>query len=141
MDLIDNIESIKKNIIEYFKREKEILFAYIFGSLVKKTANKLSDIDIAIYIDERSADNRNFRYGYQAEVLTDLIKILGTKKVDLVILNSAPPLLRHRVIYHGEIIYSADERERIRFQLDTINKYMDYKMLQKKTLSKQKVVA
>jgi hypothetical protein len=34
----------------------------------------------------------------------------------------------------GELIYSINEKERIRFQVDTINRYIDYKMLQRKTL-------
>ena len=141
MAFISNIESIKKNIAKYFSGKEEVLFAYIFGSLPKKTANKLSDIDIAIYIDTNKLARSEFRYGYQSEVLTDMIKISQTSKVDLVILNSAPPLLKHRVIYHGELIYSADEKERIRFQVDTINMYMDYKMLHKKPLTNKKVVA
>jgi uncharacterized protein len=141
MDFGNNIESIEKTITKYLRGKGEILFAYIFGSLAKKTSNRLSDIDIAIYIDDKKIDNSKFRYGYQAEVMTDLIGLLKTRKVDLVILNSAPPLLKHRVIYFGELIYSIDEKERIRFQVDTINRYIDYKMLQRKTLAKPKVVA
>ncbi len=132
MDLLNKIGTIKETLSKYFNEKDEIIFAYIFGSLAKKTANKLSDIDIAIFIDEKKINENDFRYGYQAELLTDLMKLLRTKKVDLVILNSAPPLLRHRVIYYGELIYSAGEKERIRFQVDTINRYMDYKMLRKK---------
>lgn len=132
MDLLNKIGTIKETLSKYFNEKDEIIFAYIFGSLAKKTANKLSDIDIAIFIDEKKINENDFRYGYQAELLTDLMKLLRTKKVDLVILNSAPPLLRHRVIYYGELIYSAGEKERIRFQVDTINRYMDYKMLKKK---------
>jgi len=141
MDFGNNIESIEKTITKYLRGKGEILFAYIFGSLAKKTSNRLSDIDIAIYIDDKKIDNSKFRYGYQAEVMTDLIGLLKTRKVDLVILNSTPPLLKHRVIYFGELIYSIDEKERIRFQVDTINRYIDYKMLQRKTLTKRKVVA
>ena len=141
MDFGNNIKSIEKTIVKYLRGKEEIFFAYIFGSLARKTSNRLSDIDIAIYIDDKKIDNSKFRYGYQAEVMTDLIGLLKTRKVDLVILNSAPPLLKHRVIYFGELIYSIDEKERIRFQVDTINRYIDYKMLQRKTLTKRKVVA
>ncbi len=141
MDFGNNIKSIEKTIVKYLRGKEEIFFAYIFGSLARKTSNRLSDIDIAIYIDDKKIDNSKFRYGYQAEVMTDLIGLLKTRKVDLVILNSTPPLLKHRVIYFGELIYSIDEKERIRFQVDTINRYIDYKMLQRKTLTKRKVVA
>ena len=83
MDFVNNIGSTKKNIAKYLSRKEEILFSYIFGSLTKNTANKLSDIDIAIYIDEKKIKSSEFRYGYQSEVLTDLIKLLKTREVDL----------------------------------------------------------
>ena len=127
-----NLTTVKKKLLGYFKNHKEILFAYIFGSQITKKTNKFSDIDIAIFIDKIKIKDDLYRYGYQAETLTDIMNLLGTNKVDLVILNDVKPLLKHRVIYFGELIYSINEKERINFQVDTINKYMDYKMLQKK---------
>ena len=127
-DKID-LNSVKEKLINYFKKHKEILFAYIFGSQVRKKANKLSDIDIAIFIDMEKIDEKEYRYGYVAEILTDIMSLLRTNKVDLVLLNYAKPLLRHRVIYFGELIYCINDKERINFQVDTINKYVDYKML------------
>ena len=132
MDLLNKIDIIEEILKEYFKGRDEILFAYIFGSLATRTSNKLSDIDIAIFIDVKKINEKDYRYGYQAEILTDLMQRLKTNKVDLVILNSAPVLLKHRVIYFGKLIYSIDERERVKFQVDTINRYTDYKMLKKK---------
>ncbi|MBM3710395.1 MAG: nucleotidyltransferase domain-containing protein [Actinobacteria bacterium] len=132
MNLLNKIELIKETLNDYFKDRHEILFAYIFGSTVTGTANKLSDIDIAIFINEKKINEKDYRYGYQAEILTDLMKILKTDKVDLVILNYATTLLKHRVIYFGKLIYSIDEEERVKFQVNTINKYMDYKMLKRK---------
>jgi predicted nucleotidyltransferase len=130
-DKID-LNSVKEKLINYFKKHKEILFAYIFGSQVRKKANKLSDIDIAIFIDMEKIDEKEYRYGYVAEILTDIMSLLRTNKVDLVLLNYAKPLLRHRVIYFGELIYCINDKERINFQVDTINKYVDYKMLLRK---------
>ena len=127
-----NLTTVKKKLLRYFKKHKEVLFAYIFGSQIKKKTNKFSDIDIAIFIDKIKINDELYRYGYQAETLTDIMNLLGTNKVDLVILNDVKPLFKHRVIYFGELIHSINEKERINFQVDTINKYMDYKMLQKK---------
>ena len=127
-----NLTMVKKKLLSYFKNHKEVLFAYIFGSQITKKTNKFSDIDIAIFIDKIKINDELYRYGYQAETLTDIMNLLGTNKVDLVILNDVKPLFKHRVIYFGELIHSINEKERINFQVDTINKYMDYKMLQKK---------
>lgn len=127
-----DISIAKEKLPNYFINHKEILFAYIFGSQITKKANKLSDIDIAIFVDKTKINEKMYRYGYQAEILTEIMDLLSTSKVDLVILNNVKAFLRHRVIYFGELIHSINEKERINFQVDTINKYMDYKMLQKK---------
>ena len=132
MKLEIDLDKLKTKLTEFFHERDEVLFAYIFGSLATKSSNKFSDIDIAIFTDMEIIDNSEYRYGYQAEVLTDLMNLLHTDKVDLVILNSAPPLLKHRVIYYGELLYTASEKDRINFQVDTINSYMDYKMLKRK---------
>ena len=58
-----DLNFVKENLINYFKKHKEILFAYIFGSQVSKKANKLSDIDIAIYADVEKIDEKDYRYG------------------------------------------------------------------------------
>ena len=132
MKLKTDLNGLKTKLKNFFKEKEEILFAYIFGSFATKSNNKFSDIDIAIFTDIKKINQKNFRYGYQAEVLTDLMHFLKTDKVDLILLNSAPPLLKYRVIYHGNLVYCKDDRERINFQIDSINKYMDFKMLQRK---------
>lgn len=39
----------KETLKEYFKKRKDVAFAFLFGSQARGTATKLSDIDIAIY--------------------------------------------------------------------------------------------
>ena len=123
---IDEIKSILK---KYFQKHTEIDVAYIFGSVTQGRTSSLSDIDIAVITDSQQIKEETYRYGYKAEILTDLIKLLKTNDVDLVILNEVNTLLKHRVLYFGKLIYSKNERKRIAFQTDTINKYNDYKQL------------
>lgn len=130
-----NINEIREILKEYFQRHSEIEVVYIFGSITQGKINVLSDIDIAIILDSQQVDERLYRYGYKAEILTDLIKVLKTNNVDLVILNEANPLLRHRVLYFGRVIHSKNEKKRIQFQIDTINKYNDFKQLIKPHLA------
>jgi len=130
------IGEIKNTLNGYLQKHPEIEVAYIFGSLAQGKTNALSDIDIAIITDSQQINNKTYRYGYKAEILTDLIKLLKTNNIDLVILNKANTLLKHRVLHHGILIYSKNERERINFQIDTINKYNDFKQLIKPHLTK-----
>lgn len=130
-----SVESVKKNLAEYCERHPEIEVAYIFGSMARGTESALSDIDIAILIDDQQINEDKFRYGYKAEILTDLMQILKTNHVDLVILNEANTLLRHRVLYNGKLIHSKNEKKRIQFQTNTIDRYIDFKELMKPHLN------
>ncbi|MEM4234743.1 MAG: nucleotidyltransferase domain-containing protein, partial [Candidatus Methanomethylicaceae archaeon] len=46
-------EAIKRQLAPYFVRRSEILLAYLFGSAARGRTNKLSDIDIALLVDEK----------------------------------------------------------------------------------------
>jgi len=125
------VTGIKKVLDDYFISHPEIILVYIFGSIAQGRSNKLSDIDIAILINKKMIQEKKYRYGYKAAIITDLIQLLKTNEVDLVILNEANPFLRHRVLYHGKLIHSKDEVIRINFQVDTIRKYNDVKYIYK----------
>jgi len=125
----DNLKKNQKFLIEYFETHSEIEVAYIFGSVAQGKSSPLSDIDIAILVDNQKVDENAYRYGYKAEILSDLIKLLKTNAIDLVILNEANTLLKHRVLYSGKILHSKNEKKRIEFQTTTISKYNDYKQL------------
>ena len=125
----DNLEKNQELLIDYFKKHSEIEVAYIFGSVAQGKSSPLSDIDIAILVDNQKIDENAYRYGYKAEILSDLIKLLKTNDIDLVILNEANTLLKHRVLYSGKILHSKNENKRIAFQTTTISKYNDYKQL------------
>ena len=106
------MDEIRNTLNGYLQKHPEIEVAYIFGSLAQGKTNALSDIDIAIITDSQQINNKTYRYGYKAEILTDLIKLFKTNNIDLVILNKANTLLKHRVLHNGILIYSKNERER-----------------------------
>ena len=130
------ISKIGKILNDYFQKHPEIEVAYIFGSVAQGRNNMLSDIDIAIITDDQQINGKTYRYGYKAEILTDLSKLLKTNNIDLVTLTEATTLLKHRVLYYGKLIYSKNERKRIDFQIDTINRYNDFKHLMKTHVTK-----
>jgi hypothetical protein len=95
--------------------------------VAKGTANKMSDIDIAVMVDPKF--DKTFPYGYQAELIADFMRILKRNDVDVVILNDAKILLKHQILRYGKFIYIRDMQARIQFQIDTINQYEDFKVL------------
>lgn len=123
------VNEIQEILREYFEKRPEIEVAYVFGSTAQERTNTLSDVDLAIILGSQRVNEKSYRYGYKAEILADLIKLLKTNNVDLVILDEVSPLLRQRVLYFGKLIYSKNEQKRIQFQTDTVNKYNDFRQL------------
>lgn len=93
---------------------EEIAFAYLFGSRGRGEERPDSDWDIAVYVREDLS--RDDRFALRLRLLAELDD-LG--RVDLVILNDAPPLLAHRAIM-GERLLVRDEVALVRFSVRTL---------------------
>ena len=109
---------------EALAAREEILEAYLFGSRARGGARPDSDIDVAVYVDEACADDGH--WGYQAELTTDLMAVLGTNEVDVVVLNKAPILLYHRVLRDGVRFLSRDLRATTTRAAQALSRYFDF---------------
>ncbi len=116
------IKEIRDKVAEYFSARPEIRFVYLFGSQAKNDAGKLSDIDIAVYLDEIDEYKR---FDIRLELIGEVGSLLKTDKIDLVILNDVDIFLAYQVVYFGKIIYSKDELSRIRYEAKTLSLYFD----------------
>lgn len=116
-----NVESI----IKVLENERDILFAYLFGSYAKGTQNEKSDIDIAVYlIDEEILEKYPL---YTSRLAIRIENILDKKKVDVRILNGSTLRFRNQVLMHGKLLFSKDEKKRIEFETSSLAKYYDFK--------------
>lgn len=117
-----------KRIVGYFKEQKEVSALYVFGSSAKGNMTGESDIDIAVLIDESKLKKTNFeslkKKYYAASPDFSL------RPVDIVILNTAPPFLKHQVLKAGKILFDRNKKERVRFTTMSITEYLDYKPIQ-----------
>lgn len=102
----------------------EILDAYLFGSQARGDAGALSDIDVAVFIDEDLIGPGP--YGYDAELITDLMTELGTNDIDVVLLNRAPPLLYHRVLRDGKLLVTRDLAATTTRAGYALSRYLDF---------------
>jgi predicted nucleotidyltransferase len=82
----------------------EVREAYLFGSHARGQAQPHSDIDVAVFAEPLP----DAPFGYEADLCADLMEACGTNRIDLVVLNRAPPLLYHRVISEGVRIFARD---------------------------------
>jgi predicted nucleotidyltransferase len=109
-----------KKIKNFLKDEKNIVFAYIFGSYVNGNYHKNSDIDIALFFDEYSFDN-------YLDITHKLEKLLY-KKVDIVVLNNSKNIYLLEDIIRNSIVIK-DSHKRDDFELKRWHEILDFKEL------------
>lgn len=112
------IEALKR----VFESDEKVVAAYLFGSKARGSDIEGSDFDIAVLL---SSTPKNL-LDYYLHLLNRVSEILGDR-VDLIILNTAPPLLKHQVIKWGKTIYTRSERSRILFEASAQCEYLDFK--------------
>lgn len=113
------------------EKRPEVVAAYLFGSSVFGRTHPQSDVDIALFVEEKAYQklDKAEPYGYKARMMVELMEALGTDRVGLVLLHGAPPLLAHEVIARGKLLFSQDEKARLSFEVATKHRYMDTKPL------------
>lgn len=127
MDKDEAIGALREKLLPLLRRREEVIAAYLFGSTVTGKTHAESDIDVALLVDEGQYKklDRAVPYGYKARMISNLARLLGTDKVDLVILNEAPPLLANEVISKGRLLFCRDDRARLRFEVRAKLRYAD----------------
>jgi hypothetical protein len=108
----------------FFEARDEVLEAYLFGSSAAGSAQAHSDVDVAVYLREPSPPASAF--GYAADLTTALMGALGTNRIDVVVLNEAPPLLYHRVLRDGVRVLSRDLRATTAREGRALSRYCDF---------------
>jgi predicted nucleotidyltransferase len=107
------------------KYRKEVVFAYLFGSMAQENAFPLSDVDIAVFL--RDAEERTF-FDTKLALLGDLCRILKRNDVDVLVLNTAKNLiLIEQVIRNGIIIFDQDPELREKFEQEFLHQVIDFK--------------
>ena len=105
---------------EYLRSHPKVVFAYLFGGLARGERRPLSDVDIAVYLAGIATAE------VKLDILGKLIDILGTDEIDLVILNTAPPLLSMNVLRNKRVVADNEPAMRHRFESLSFRKYFDF---------------
>jgi predicted nucleotidyltransferase len=99
----------------------EVQEAYLFGSHARGEAQAHSDVDVAVWVSQIP----DAPFGYEAGLAADLMAALGESRVDVVLLNRAPPLLAHEAIC-GVRIFARDLRATTVREGRAISRYCDW---------------
>jgi predicted nucleotidyltransferase len=104
-----------------------VVAAMLIGSQARAKAGPLSDIDIGVW-HEPGLDPGE-RLELRLELAGGAGEALGTDEVDIVLLNEATPLMRHRAIRDARRLIERDAKERVRLESRAILDYLDTKPL------------
>jgi hypothetical protein len=116
----------RPGIVERLKAElervpPECLAAYLFGSTARGEHTERSDIDLGLLYREgppRTLDSPPRR-------LEGRLELALRRTVQVVVMNSAPPDLVHRILRDGILCLDRDRRARLRFEVKARNEYFD----------------
>lgn len=140
--------AVRERIRDAMMERTEVVFAYLFGSRAAGGERRSSDVDVAVYLEEEavggpgySAAGRGAGGEHSSEAWSaihgDLVRAVGSSRdrggapegIDLVLLNRLPPLLADRVARTGELLFSRDDPQRIRWLVRTKSRYCDLRPL------------
>ena len=105
--------------------DRSVRLAWLHGSRARGTARRESDIDVAVLLDDDHAENPTAIKDSIWRLAGALGREVRSDRLDLVLLNDAPALLRHRVVRDGVLLFARSEVERVRFVRRTIREYQD----------------
>jgi len=114
---------INERISKILKKERNISFAYIFGSYARKEARKESDVDIAIFLKNSSVIEKNPKF--EVKLALEIEKVVN-RSVDVRIMNDKPLTFINQVLKHGKVLFSRNENERINFEMKMFSLYSDF---------------
>lgn len=106
---------------EFLADDPVVCFAFLFGSYVKGTQKKTSDLDLAVYFHDPSPEGDRLLH------LVSTLSNISAREIDLVVLNHASAFLRHQVMKYGASLIVKDRDVYRKFREKTISDYQEYK--------------
>jgi len=101
-----------------------IVFAYLFGGLARGEPKPLSDVDIAVYLDDENKNTADFKLA----LIAALTRELNTDELDLVILNTVPLSLAGRIQESMQVLVDKDPPRRYDYESLLRRQFADFKI-------------
>lgn len=100
-----------------------VVAATLIGSRARGTTGPLSDVDIGVWHDPEL--DVAARLQLRLALAQAASQALGTDEIDIVPLNHATPLVRHRSIRDGRRLVERDRKARVRLEARALIEYLD----------------
>jgi uncharacterized protein len=101
--------------------EESLVAAYLFGSVARGRTHAASDVDVGLLYRSRLASTLEAQpFELEARLQAEL-----ACNVQLVVMNTAPTDLVHRILRDGILVLDRDKSQRIAFEVQSRNQYFD----------------
>ncbi|NGP88337.1 type VII toxin-antitoxin system MntA family adenylyltransferase antitoxin [Fodinibius halophilus] len=112
-------KEIQKVLRDFFSDKEQVIFVYLFGSIVDKKVFR--DIDVAVYMKDIPDIISQGKLQAQLDNLLD-------KNVDLVLLNRLPtknPAFAYEIMTKGELLQNKDQSIHTKYKSRVFSYYFD----------------
>ena len=106
-------------------QRNSVPFAVLHGSVAAGQATPISDVDVAVYVDDRD---------HFLTVVAELNEVLPDRRVDVMNLARQPALIYYRVLATGDVIYLSDEELYQDEKVRVMREYLDFKPMHDRIL-------
>ncbi len=113
----------EKEVKEFLQKQDHVELAYLFGSIALQKAGKLSDVDLAVFLDESLDRKEKFRK--KLRLIADLEDILKIDRLDLVIMNDAPLSLNFEIIKANYPLFIRNKDLKVDLEQYIMSRYLD----------------
>lgn len=110
----------REALVEHLNGRADVVAAYLFGSRARGTAREDSDVDVGIWLARRPTGLADGAF----DLAGDLAGLAGMP-VDVVVMNSAPSDVVHRILRDGQLLMEHDRSARIAFEVRARNDFFD----------------
>jgi len=125
-----NIHKKIESLSGLFKYDPNIVFAYLFGGLLKERVAPLSDVDLSVYV-------KNPRKLDYLKLFSRISKQLGTDEVDLIILNDAPLSLAGRILQNRRVLIDKKPFIRHKYESLILREFFDFRIKERDILKRR----
>ena len=109
-----------------------VVFAYVFGGVGTGRPTPLSDVDVAVYLEE-GVDPPEARLDLMGKITAHL----ATDEVDVVVLNNAPTALLGRVLATRRVLLDRNPFVRHRFESRALRESFDFRVFERQHLARR----
>ena len=114
-----------ENVARVLASEEDVAYALIFGSTARGRGRPGSDIDVALGLRAGASRDAHALGGLAAR-----LESASGRRIDLVLLDEAPPGLSYRVFRDGTLILDRDHRALVTRKARAILEYLDFKPIE-----------